>query len=101
MDTGWSEGHCPHCGRESAPGCVVCGYRDCPGIACPQESVMRKIIQITATTMVTEGFTPSDSVYALCDDGSVWVYAVTKFDFDESRTWYRMPPIPQDSEGGA
>jgi hypothetical protein len=46
---------------------------------------MRKIIQITAAVGLTDS-----SIYALCDDGTVWVYTY------DSGEWKFLPVIPQE-----
>lgn len=51
---------------------------------------MRKIIQI-AIDPSTDEYT--GSVYALCDDGTVW----SRQDIT-NKQWYKLPPIPQESE---
>jgi hypothetical protein len=48
--------------------------------------LMRKIVQIVATA--TEGV---DTVFALCDDGTVWAHCPQ----GDSDGWRRMPRIPQ------
>jgi len=47
---------------------------------------MRKIIQIALTSD-----TCYVQPYALCDDGTVWV-----FQHPENEGWQKLPPIPQD-----
>lgn len=42
---------------------------------------MRKVIQISAV--------PNGSVYALCDDGTMWLL------LDTSETWVEIPDVPQ------
>jgi len=49
---------------------------------------MRKVIQITANS---EGYNTAAHVFALCDDGTMWGYAIVKGE----RAWTLMPPIPQ------
>jgi len=57
---------------------------------------MRKIIQITASEG-TIGENPGNfngdpSLYALCDDNTLWV-----LNFGDSHIWERLPDIPQNS----
>ena len=50
----------------------------------------RKIIQISTTVAHVEGV--SDTIYALCNDGTLW-----NFFEDSYEGWNPMPPIPQGS----
>lgn len=55
---------------------------------------MRKPIQIAAVpSSDTEGAyqTNAETLYALCDDGSIWWYV-------HGDEWSLLPPIPQDGE---
>ena len=45
----------------------------------PAPAPTRKVVQIAASTGL--------DVFALCDDGTVWM--------DASRTWHQLPAIPQ------
>ena len=51
----------------------------------------RKIVQISAVPGSTEALW--GDVYALCNDGTVWVAACGPQ--IESANWYQLPPIPQ------
>jgi hypothetical protein len=54
----------------------------------------RKVIQIAAAAYgVGEQIGGVDTVYALCDDGSVWWY-----EFASHPEWSRMKPIPQGDD---
>ena len=54
---------------------------------------MRKIQQIAVSS---EGETTYPCVYALCDDGSLWLMANKPHLKYELLAWDRLPPIPQD-----
>ena len=56
------------------------------------EQATRKIIQI-AVTPDTDSYDPV--VFALCDDGTVWLRGPLGDD-----EWRAQPPIPQPSDGG-
>ena len=53
--------------------------------------MQRKITQIAATAAAD--YPPT--LYALCDDSSVWVGSSNKFS-DEFH-WHRLPDVPQDA----
>lgn len=55
---------------------------------------MRKIIQISCSETQSDyedenAFCHNSSLYALCDDGTLWV-------FDNQGGWELMPNVPQD-----
>lgn len=51
----------------------------------------RKIVQITSN--IRPGDDPLESVYALCDDGSLWENTYTWQD-DSWNGWQQLPQIP-------
>jgi hypothetical protein len=57
----------------------------------------RKIVQLAAAhTPVTDDFPDGlDRLFALCDDGSVWVWRPGYANVVED--WLRLPDIPQDT----
>lgn len=56
----------------------------------------RKVIQIAATEAM--GNVHSRRLFALCDDGSVWMYAATSGE-KTPKDWARLLDIPQDVDG--
>lgn len=52
---------------------------------------IRKIIQIcsNSNTAVLDG----ETLYALCDDGTVWGLGYSS---EDGHAWFRQPEIPQD-----
>lgn len=59
---------------------------------------MRKVIQISNTTVVGDGmhFGNNVSTIALCDDGTVWEYLWPIN--NGNGIWQQLPPIPQENE---
>ncbi len=49
----------------------------------------RKIIQI-CSNFIGESYVYPDSIYALCNDGTVW-------ELENSKKWRLLPEIPQDN----
>lgn len=54
----------------------------------------RVVVQIASSGFPAEGNGP-DWVYALCDDGSVWLRVATTAPEDP---WRRLPDMPQGDE---
>jgi hypothetical protein len=53
-----------------------------------EEVMNRKIIQITAMGVTDK----TETIYALCDDGSVWRLLVTARGVSN---WHQLPDLPQ------
>jgi len=71
------------------PSALTCG----PATANQEQNMPRKIIQIAAdSSSSSAGNAFFASIYALCDDGTVW-----DFIFQE-RKWTRIPDVPQENE---
>jgi hypothetical protein len=60
----------------------------------------RKIMQITSAydagdgLSATTSYTPHGAVHALCDDGSVWVFATKGPPPFTQPAWEKLPPVP-------
>jgi hypothetical protein len=54
----------------------------------------RKIVQLAATHWPEEDVDEGDALFALCDDGSVWLHHWRFKDHPEG--WERLADIPQD-----
>lgn len=52
---------------------------------------MRKIVQISAVEPTPYNQAAEPTVYALCDDGSVFYGTWKNFEF----SWHQLPAIPQ------
>lgn len=66
--------------------CAVCDSETCYGNCCEKEP--RKIIQIQAVNGSHGQESYPDNVYALCNDGTLWIDAT-------NGKWDRLPTIPQ------
>ncbi len=62
--------------------------RDIAGLARPIQSCPRKIIQIAVTAVADE----EDTLYALCDDGTVW------WTIPAAMPWRKVRDIPQEEQ---
>lgn len=57
---------------------------------------MRKIIQISESTIVSDIYGEGWNLSALCDDGTVWIINGVRDGKGNPCEWLRMPDIPQD-----
>lgn len=62
---------------------------------------MRKVIQITTSAVPSAPGEHGwwDNLYALCDDGSVWVKDCPAQIDENSPEWRRLQDIPQEPSG--
>jgi hypothetical protein len=61
----------------------------------PFQPVARTIVQITAHG---EGEQTYPCLYALCNDGTVWMIPNTPRESVNGDRWVKLAPIPQDTE---